>query len=70
MARKASRTVISDFPGFMPNLDAGSLPSGGSPIQVNLVCNRVGRLATRRGLRPMQADEIVVIDSLLADEEI
>lgn len=70
MAKARSRTVIADFPGWMSNLDAGSLPSGASPIQVNLVCNRVGRLATRRGLRPMQADEIVVVESLLADEPI
>lgn len=70
MAKARARTVIADFPGWMPNVDAGSLPSGGSPIQVNLVCNRTGRLATRRGLRPMQADEIVVVDSLLADESV
>lgn len=69
MAKARSRTVIADFPGWFPNLDAGSLPPGGSPIQVNLVCNRVGRLATRRGLRPMQSDDIVVVESLLADEE-
>jgi len=65
---KIARKVIADFPGWMPNLDAGSLPPGGSPIQVNLTCNRVGRLATRRGLRPMQADDTVTVDSLLADE--
>lgn len=70
MAKARARVVIADFPGWMPNLDAGSLPSGASPIQVNLVCNRVGRLATRRGLRPMQADEIVVVESLLADETV
>lgn len=68
MAKARARTVIADFPGWMPNLDAGSLPSGASPIQVNLVCNRVGQLKTRRGIRPMQSDEIVVVESLLADE--
>lgn len=70
MAKAQARKVIEDYPGWMPNLDPGSLPSGGSPIQINLVCNRVGRLATRRGLRPMQSDDIVVVDSLLADETI
>lgn len=65
-----ARKVIEDFPGWFPNMDPGSLPEGGSPIQINLVCNRVGRLATRRGVRPMQSDEIVVVDSLLADATI
>jgi hypothetical protein len=69
MAKRA-RKVIDDYPGWMPNLDPGKLPDGASPIQINLVCNKVGRLATRRGLRPMQSDEIVVVSSLLADEEI
>ncbi len=70
MAKARARQVIADFPGWMPNLDPGSLPSGASPIQINLVCNKVGRLATRRGIRPMQADEITVVSSLLADETI
>lgn len=70
MAKARARTVITDFPGWISNVDAASLPSGASPIQVNLVCNRTGRLATRRGLRPMQADDVVVVDSLLADEPI
>lgn len=70
MAKSRARAVIDDFPGWMSNVDPGKLPSGASPIQINLVCNRVGRLATRRGLRPMQADEIVVVESLLADEPV
>lgn len=70
MAKARARTVIEDFPGWMPNLDPGSLPSGGSPIQINLVCNKVGRLSTRRGIRSMQSDEIVVVSSLLADAAI
>lgn len=70
MAKARARKVIDDYPGWMPNLDPGALPSGASPIQINLVCNKVGKMTTRRGIRPMQSDEIVVVESLLADETI
>jgi hypothetical protein len=66
MAKRA-RLVIGDFPGWMPNLDEGALPTGGSPVQINLSCQRVGRIETRRGMKPMQSDSVTDIESLEAD---
>ena len=50
------RLVMTDFPGYTPNVDAHDIPPGVAIIQVNAVSLKPGELRVRPGFAVVQFD--------------
>lgn len=49
--------IAEDFPGLMTNVDPRDLPDGAAEEQINLVCQVVGELRVRLGMKEVVFEE-------------